>query len=96
MGRDTAEERLNMLENSLKSQAIIIEEQQKAMGALKDEIEKQRTQQARQAGEEESPSSSSGFFGGSILTNPNQPLHARFLAATGCMSRGAGCERSSP
>ena len=40
--QDTAEERLNILENSLKSQAIIIEEQQRAMGALKDEIEKQR------------------------------------------------------
>ena len=74
--QDTAEERLNILENSLKSQAIIIEEQQRAMGALKDEIEKQRNSQARQPGEEESPSSSkvSGFFGGSILTNPNISL----------------------
>jgi len=75
-GQATAEERLNILENSLKSQAIIIEEQQRAMGALKDEIEKQRNSQARQPGEEESPSSSkvSGFFGGSILTNPNISL----------------------
>ena len=75
-GQATAEERLNILENSLKGQAMIIEEQQRAMGVLKEEIEKQRNSQARQPGEEESPSSSkvSGFFGGSILTNPNISL----------------------
>lgn len=67
-GQDVSE-RLNTLENSSKTQATIIEEQQKAIEALKDEIAKQPTR-------EESGSSSrvSGFFGGSVLTNPNISL----------------------
>jgi len=74
-GQDTAE-RLNTLENSSRSQSITIEEQQKAIEALKDEIAKQKNQEARQISQEESPSSSrvSGFFGGSALTNPNISL----------------------
>ena len=67
-GQDLSE-RLNTLESSSRSQAITIEEQQKAIEALKDEI-------AKQSGREESASSSrvSGFFGGSALTNPNISL----------------------
>jgi len=74
-GQDTAE-RLNTLENSSRSQSVIIEEQQKAIEALKDEIAKQKNQEAGQISREESLSSSrvSGFFGGSVLTNPNISL----------------------
>ena len=67
-GQDVSE-RLNTLESSSRGQAITIEEQKKAIEALKDEI-------AKQTSREESSSSSrvSGFFGGSVLTNPNISL----------------------
>jgi hypothetical protein len=74
-GQDTAAERLNILEHSLKSQSILIEEQQRAIGALKEQIEKQKETQAGQPGEDGKLSARvGGFFGGSVLTNPNISL----------------------
>ena len=73
-GQDSAEERLKVLENSVKNQSIVIEEQQKALDALKDQVEQQKS---LPAGTEEGallPSKAGGFFGGSILTNPNISL----------------------
>jgi len=79
-GMDTAE-RLNVLEKTLKEQARIIEEQQRTIGAMKEEINSSKTWAAAPAEEpvkteEDSSLSSkvSGFFGGSVLTNPNISL----------------------
>ena len=95
-GQDIGE-RLNALENAVKSQARTIEEQQKTIDALKEEIARQRNPEAAQKrpaseqsdqepqqavqeppqkAEEESSLSAkvSGFFGGSVLTNPNISL----------------------
>lgn len=75
-GQD-AGERLNILENSLKSQSILIEEQKRALGALKEEIERRKEIQAGQAAlDGKSPSGTGGFFGASMLTNPNISLSA--------------------
>lgn len=73
--------RLDALEQALQSQARTIEEQQKTINALKEELERQRinmTQQPpaqtapdRTARDEHAPDvRSGGFFGGNILTNP--------------------------
>jgi uncharacterized coiled-coil protein SlyX len=74
-GQDTTE-RLNALEDSVKNQAKTIEEQQKTIDALKEEIGKQNGQESQEKSEEESPLSAkvSGFFGGSFLSNPNISL----------------------
>jgi hypothetical protein len=79
--QDTGE-RLNALENAIKSQAKTIEEQQKTIEELKEQINKQQAPQEQQAvqepqpkGEDESLSAKvSGFFGGSVLSNPNISL----------------------
>ncbi len=77
---DTAE-RLNMLEKAIKEQARIIEEQQKTIDSLKEEINSGRSLSAAPANEPveaaEEPSlasKASGFFGGGVLTNPNISL----------------------
>ena len=79
-GQDTAE-RLNMLEKALNDQARIIEEQQRTIASMKEEMKSSQTWSAAPAEEpvkaaEDSPLSSkvSGFFGGSVLTNPNISL----------------------
>lgn len=64
-----AAERLDALENALKSQTRTIEEQQKTIESLKEEIDKQKSK-----GESSLSSKASGFFGGSFLTNPNISL----------------------
>jgi hypothetical protein len=73
--QDTTE-RLNALENAIKSQTKTIEEQQKTIEGLKEEINKQTVQEPQQKSQEESSLSAkvSGFFGGSVLTNPNISL----------------------
>ena len=77
---DTAE-RLNMLEKALNDQARIIEEQQRTIESMKEEMKSSQTRTAAPAEEpvkaaEDSSLSSkvSGFFGGSVLTNPNISL----------------------
>jgi hypothetical protein len=77
---DTAE-RLNKLERTLQEQARIIEEQQRTIESMKEEISSNKTAAAAPAEEavktEEDTSLSSkvsGFFGGSVLTNPNISL----------------------
>jgi hypothetical protein len=78
---DTAE-RLNVLEKTLNEQAKIIEEQQRTIESMKDEINRSRTEAAAAPAaepvktEEDSSLASkvSGFFGGSVLTNPNISL----------------------
>lgn len=68
-------ERLDALENSLKTQGKTIEEQQKVIDDLRDELEKQKNQEPQQkTGEDSSSSKVSGFFGGSSLANPNLSL----------------------
>jgi hypothetical protein len=72
------EQRLNTLEKKLNDQARIIEEQQRTIQSLKEEIKNSRTEniEAATPATEETPQASgvSGFFGGSILTNPNISL----------------------
>ena len=73
--QDTTE-RLNALENAINSQTKTIEEQQKTIEGLKEEINKQTALEPQQKSQEESSLSAkvSGFFGGSVLTNPNISL----------------------
>lgn len=81
-GQDAAE-RLNALEEAIKSQNKTMEEQQKTIDALKEEIEAQKGGDPRQKNQEESSSSKvSGFFGGSFLTNPNISLVVDTFAYT--------------
>jgi hypothetical protein len=77
---DTAE-RLNVLERALKEQARIIEEQQRTIESMKEEINRGKTEASApavepvEAAEDSSLASKvSGFFGGSVLTNPNISL----------------------
>lgn len=73
-GQDTSE-RLDALESSLKNQTKTIEEQQKVINNLREEVEKQKNQEPQQRMQEESSLSKvSGFFGGSNLANPNISL----------------------
>lgn len=68
-------ERLDTLENSLKSQTKTIEDQQKTIEGLKVEIEKQSGEpQQIGLGDPSLSSKVSGFFGGSMLSNPNISL----------------------
>jgi len=77
---DTAE-RLNVLEKAINDQARIIEEQQRTIESMREEMKSSQTWTAAPAEEpvkaaEDSSLSSkvSGFFGGSVLTNPNISL----------------------
>ena len=81
LGQDLSE-RLDSLEKALNKQARTIEEQQKAINALKEELAQQKAQVAQQPAPQPSQeipgegvgaaigSKVSGFFGGSALTNP--------------------------
>jgi len=82
-GQETAE-RLDMLENAIKSQARTIEEQQQTIDALKNEMDKQKGQEPAEKNPEQSPAAAkvSGFFGGSFLTNPNISLLLNTFAYT--------------
>jgi hypothetical protein len=74
-------ERLNVLEKAIKEQARIIDEQQRTIESMRVEINSRKTEASAPAVEpveatEDSSLSSkvSGFFGGSVLTNPNISL----------------------
>ena len=78
-GQDTAD-RLNMLEKALNEQAKIIEEQQKTINELKEQMKKEQakteqapTVQAKTAQPEDISTLASkvtGLFGGALMTNP--------------------------
>ena len=94
------EERLNILEKAIKEQSRIIEEQQKTIDALKEEINGRKAETAvakdetAKPVEEASPDSgSSGFFGGSILTNPYISLVVDTLYYTSNLKKGELEER---
>lgn len=74
-GQETAE-RLNALESSIKNQAEIIKEQQITIDALKGESGPQKGQelQEKSLGDPSISGKVSGFFGGSVLSNPNLSL----------------------
>jgi hypothetical protein len=78
---DDIESRLNVLEETLKRQQKIIQEQQQLIGQLKDELsglrkqtptkgEELTAQKPAQSGTTDLTSKVSGLFGGSFMTNP--------------------------
>src|ERR1700690_1734822 len=64
-------ERLNKLEESLKSQQQTIEQQQKTIDTLKTQVDQKSDQGPPAAAPEPSSPKASGLFGGSAFTNPN-------------------------
>jgi len=64
-------ERLNKLEESLKSQQQTIEQQQKTIDTLKTRINEKNDQSPPATASAPSPQKASGLFGGSAFTNPN-------------------------
>jgi hypothetical protein len=67
-------DRLNTLEDTVKKQEQLIEQQRKAFDDLKAEVEKQESQGASHAAEDTSTQKANGLFGGSQFTNPNISL----------------------
>ena len=65
------DERLNRLEETVKKQEGIIEQQKEAVDALKTEVEQQKNQASPSEQKESSTQKASGLFGGSAVTNPN-------------------------
>ena len=106
------DERLNALENALKSQARTIEEQQKTIDSLKEEIARQKNREPELAGrEQQQPSPEpqqkaqeesslsakvSGFFGGSFLSNPNISLVLDTFASTSSLKNSELANRGIP
>jgi hypothetical protein len=68
------DERLNTLEETVKKQEKVIEDQQQSIDALKKSAEKQGDQAAAQKTPDSSSPKASGLFGGSAFTNPNLSL----------------------
>ncbi|MBI1920595.1 MAG: hypothetical protein HYS23_05900 [Geobacter sp.] len=96
-GQDTPE-RLNALEDAIKTQSRTIEEQQRTIDAMKEEMGKQKEEEPLQKSQEESPFSSkvSGFFGGSVLTNPNISLLMDTFVYTSNLSNSELANRGIP
>jgi hypothetical protein len=67
-------ERLNKLEESLKSQQQTIEQQQKTIDTLKTQVDQKSDQSSPAAASTPSSPKASGLFGGSAFTNPNISL----------------------
>jgi hypothetical protein len=67
-------ERLNKLEESLKSQQQTIEQQQKTIDTLKTQVDQKSDQGPPAADSTTSSPKASGLFGGSAFTNPNISL----------------------
>ena len=67
-------ERLNKLEESLKSQQQTIEQQQKTIDTLKTQVDQKSDQGPPAAASIPSSPKASGLFGGSAFTNPNISL----------------------
>jgi len=67
-------ERLNKLEESLKSQQQTIEQQQRNIDTLKEQVTQKSDQSSPTAASSPSSPKASGLFGGSALTNPNISL----------------------
>lgn len=66
------DDRLNRLEETVKKQAVIIEQQKEAVDALKTAVEQQKNQVSPPPDQKESSTQkASGLFGGSAFTNPN-------------------------
>jgi hypothetical protein len=64
-------ERLNKLEESLKSQQQTIEQQQVTIDTLKTQVNQQSVESPQAAASAPSAQKASGLFGGSAFTNPN-------------------------
>jgi hypothetical protein len=66
-----SDDRLDRIEESVKQQETIIEQQQKTIDGLKTDLEQQKIQAVPQSFPPSAQTKTSGLFGGSAYTNPN-------------------------